>query len=115
MRNLAIAVTLVSLGASGLALAAGTEAKVTGELLDMYCYSTMGAKGASHAQCARACAEKGIPVGILENGKLYVLLPNKDKASLPEDVIQKMGSTVTVTGKEHTTGGVTFLTVESVK
>jgi len=44
-----------------------------------------------------------------------VLLPNKDKEALTEDVVNKMGETVTVTGHTYAKGGSNFLTVESVK
>ncbi len=113
--------TLVLAGFS-LLLAIGTSAMaraetVTGEVVDTFCYTAMGAKGASHKQCGIDCAKKGIPVALLESGsnKLYVLLPTKDKTALPDDVINKMGSEATITGKVHTSGGSTFLTVESVK
>ena len=74
-------------------------------------------QGASHKQCGIDCAKKGIPVGLLEKGsdKIHILLPNKDKTALPDDVVNKMGETVTVTGHALTKGGVAFLTVESVK
>ncbi len=39
----------------------------------------------------------------------------KDKTALPDDVINRMGSEATITGKVHSNGGSTFLTVESVK
>jgi hypothetical protein len=112
---------LVLIGAAGL-LAAGvslaaTTTSVTGEVVDTFCYAGMGAHGAGHRDCAIACARKGIPVGLLEKGtdKLYVLLPSKDKTSLPDEVIQKMADTVTVTGTVYTKGGESFLTVESIK
>jgi hypothetical protein len=93
------------------------DVQVTGEVIDTFCYSTMGAKGTGHKQCGIDCAKKGIPVGLLENGseKVHILLPNKDKTALPDDVVNKMGETVTVTGHPYTKGGVAFLTVESVK
>ena len=77
----------------------------------------MGAKGTSHKQCGIDCAKKGIPVGLLEKGseKIHILLPTKDKTALPDEVINKMGETVTVSGHPYTKGGVAFLTVESVK
>jgi hypothetical protein len=93
------------------------DVQVTGEVIDTFCYSTMGAKGTGHKQCGIDCAKKGIPVGLLEKGseKVHILLPNKDKTALPDDVVSKMGETVTVTGHPYTKGGVAFLTVESVK
>jgi hypothetical protein len=93
------------------------DVQVTGEVIDTFCYSTMGAKGTGHKQCGIDCAKKGIPVGLLEKGseKVHILIPNKDKTALPDDVVNKMGETVTVTGHPYTKGGVAFLTVESVK
>lgn len=90
---------------------------VKGEVIDTYCYALMGARGESHRQCAIDCVKAGIPAGLLEEGtgKVYVLLPNKDKAGLPKEVIDKMGRTASVTGKAYTSGGSSFLTVESVK
>jgi hypothetical protein len=117
------------LGALGLTLAlAATPARadekggqkdvsVTGEVVDTFCYSAMGARGSGHKQCGLDCAKKGIPVGLVEKGtdKLYVLLPNKDKEPVPQTAVDKMGETVTVTGHTYAKGGSNFLTVESVK
>ncbi len=50
------------------ARAAEKEVSVIGEVVDTYCFATMGAKGASHKQCGITCAKKGIPVGLLESG-----------------------------------------------
>ncbi len=90
---------------------------VKGEVIDTYCYALMGAKGESHRQCAIDCVKAGIPAGLLEEGtgKVYVLLPSKDKTGLPGGVIDKMGRMASVTGKVYTSGGSNFLTVESIK
>ena len=97
--------------------AGAKDVSVTGEVIDTFCYTAMDAKGTGHKQCGIDCAKKGIPVGLLEKGteKIHVLLPTKDKTALPDEVIGKMGETVTVTGHPYTKGGVAFLTVESVK
>ncbi len=103
---------------SGLTpLRAAETATVTGEIIDTYCFALMGAKGESHRQCAIECVQKGIPAGLLEDGtnKVYVLLPNKDKAPLPKAVIDKMAKKVTITGKTYASGGSQFLTIESIK
>jgi hypothetical protein len=90
---------------------------VKGEVIDTYCYALMGAKGEGHRQCAIDCVKAGIPAGLLEEGtgKVYVLLPNKDKTGLPKGVMDKMGRMATVTGKVYTSGGSQFLTVDSIK
>jgi len=100
-----------------LPVKAAETVTVKGEVIDTYCYALMGAKGESHRQCAIDCVKAGIPAGLLEEGtgKVYVLLPNKDKTGLPKGVIDTMGRMATVTGKAYTSGGSNFLTVESIK
>ena len=90
---------------------------VTGEIIDTYCFTLMGAKRESHRQCTIKCVRKGIPAGLLEDGtnKVYVLLPNKDKSPLPKVVIDKMAKKVSITGKMYASGGSQFLTIESIK
>jgi hypothetical protein len=107
---------LLATGIAGLAMAADAKS-VTGNLEDTFCYNAVGAKGAGHAQCALKCAQKGIPVGLVEKGteKIYVLLPPKNDEAMPVDVVKNMEKEVTVTGQSYSKGGVEFLTVESVK
>ncbi len=90
---------------------------IKGEVIDTYCYALMGAKGESHRQCAIDCVKAGIPAGLVEEGtgKVYVLLPSKDKTGLPKGVMDKMGRMASITGKVYTSGGSQFLTVESIK
>ncbi|HVN64698.1 MAG TPA: hypothetical protein VMT58_08665 [Candidatus Binataceae bacterium] len=98
------------------ATAMAGDKPITGTLEDSYCFAAMGAHGASHKECALKCAQAGIPVMLVEkNGKAYILLPAKNGESLPKSVIDKMEDEVTVTGKEYRKGGVSFLTVDSIK
>lgn len=115
MTILAVAVSLVTV-LCWRTYAADTVT-VKGEVVDTYCYAFMDAKGESHRACGLECFAKGIPVALLENktNKLYVLLPNKDKAPVPKEVIDRMGRQATVTGTLAVIGGSQFLTVESVK
>lgn len=103
------------LGVGGTASAA--ESTVTGHLRDSFCFLTMGAHGPSHHDCAVACAKAGIPVMLEQGntGKFFVLMPPKDKQTLPDNITSKMENEVTVTGHEYSKGGMTFLTVDSVK
>ena len=93
------------------------EITIKGELVDSLCYVGMAAKGAGHKQCAIDCAKAGIPISILEDGtgKLYTVLPKKDKTGYPESVINKMGETVTLKGDLYENGGNRYVTVESVE
>jgi hypothetical protein len=117
LANFALAL-FVAIGLVGAAYAADSSDKsVTGTLEDSYCYGTMGAKGAGHKECAMKCAQKGIPVVLIEKGteKSYIVLPPKNESPLPESVLKHMEDEVTVTGKEYSKNGVDYLTVESVK
>ena len=95
----------------------GSEITIKGELVDSLCYLSMAATGAGHKQCAIDCAKAGIPVSILEEGtgKLYTVLPAKDKTGYPESVISKMGDKVTLKGDFYENGGNKYVTVESVE
>lgn len=106
---------LVCFVAATVVYAADKTVSVKGEVVDTFCYAAMGAMGESHAKCGMACAAKGIPVGLVEGKKMYILLPPKDAGGLPKEVTEHMGKMVTVTGKTYEAGGNNFLTVESVK
>jgi hypothetical protein len=108
---------MLAIGIAGLGIAADTQRSVTGNLEDTFCYTVVGAHGASHAECALKCAQKGIPVGLVEKGteKMYILLPPKNEQAMPDDVLKNMEKEHTVRGKSYSKGGVEFLTAESVK
>ncbi len=62
----------------------GKRVKVTGEVIDTWCYITqiMYPEGTAHHQCALWCAAGGIPVGIKgDDGKVYLLLKVGDDAT----------------------------------
>jgi hypothetical protein len=109
---------LLVLGGLSQVYAQAKTVTVKGGVIDAYCYALMGAKGESHRQCAIDCFKAGIPSGLLENGtnKVFVLLPNRDKTSLPQSaILEKMGRQATITGKVYTSGGSNFLTIETIK
>ena len=110
-----VILTLVFVAAATFAFAADKPVTVKGEVVDTMCYASMGAGGEGHAKCGIGCAKKGIPVGLVEGKKMYILLPAKDATGLPPAVVDHMGKTVTITGKSYESGGNSFLTVESVK
>jgi hypothetical protein len=115
----------------------GSKTTVTGYLRDSFCFIVSGVKGPSHKYCATACAEKGIPVLLVEsaastsyqldragksylmrsrkNHKVYVLLPPADLESLPQDLIDKMEEEVTLTGEAFEKEGTNFLRVEAMQ
>ncbi len=124
MLGMAVSFSLVS-GASahegkdmGMAgMESGKEVAIKGELVDSLCYVTMASTGSGHKQCAIDCAKAGIPISIVEDGtgKLYTVLPSKDKTGYPDSVVKKMGDKVTLKGDLYEKGGNKYVAVESVE
>src|SRR5437762_11973887 len=52
---------------------AGNDMSLTGQVIDVNCYTTMGASGAGHKQCAAGCAKAGVALAILSaDGTIYM-------------------------------------------
>jgi hypothetical protein len=88
---------------------------IRGEVVETYCFTTGNEQGAAHAACGIQCAKRGIPIALFDalTRTTYVLLPSRDKAPLPPELIAAMGRQVTVRGDVIKRGGSTFLTVQS--
>src|SRR5712664_2639110 len=54
---------------------AATSKEVSGEVVDMMCYVDHNAVGEKHGQsCGAKCIKSGGPVGVVENGKAYLVV-----------------------------------------
>ncbi len=112
-----LAVTLVftaALAAAPLALAEETEKsadaankEVTGEIVDMMCYIDHNATGEKHASCGEKCIKGGGPVGIVSEGKAYLVVGAHKPMN--DELAPLAGKTVTLKGKMASNGGVTML------
>ena len=92
------------------------KATVTGEIIDMDCYMSMGAHGADHKSCASKCIANGTPMGLLtKDGKVYVLTAPHDNLDPYNKLKKQAASTVTITGEVYNKGGVQSLQVDDVK
>ena len=86
-----LAVSAMSVSAFAVTLKSVT---VKGQLLDMKCYSALGATGRAHGKtCGKKCLASGIPAGILMKGKAWTLLTN------PAPLAAYVGKTIKVKGK----------------
>jgi hypothetical protein len=94
--------------------AAPDSVTITGQVVDVSCYTLNGASGAGHKQCAQACADKGIVLGILVDGTIYIPLgagmANAQNARFREFAEGR----VRVTGMHRFTNGVHTIEVRSV-
>ncbi len=118
LRPLVAALALTLLPA--LTQAAQSErVKVTGELVDTWCYVTeiMYSEGTAHHQCAVWCAVGGIPVSIKDDaGKLYVILrvEDDDVTVANPKMVTIQTHKVTVDGDLFVRDGVNYILVTKV-
>ena len=92
----------------GKADAAAAEKTVTGEVVDMMCYVDHNAMGDSHGQsCGSKCIKNGGPVGIVENGKAYIVVG--EHKPMNEELADSCGKTITLKGKFVERGGIAML------
>ncbi len=116
MKTIALAVLLLLLAFTGLAAEepASAEQTMTGEIVDMHCYTSRGARGEEHAGCSNACLSRDVPAGFLaDDGTLYLLI-NEKPVSVKEKVAGKAGKKVTVHGKVIERSGLKALQLTSV-
>ncbi len=118
LRGLVAMVLALGLGAT--AQAAPTRVKVTGEVIDSWCYITeiMFPEGTAHHQCAIWCAVGGIPVGIKgDDGQVYIILKVGDDTTnvAAPSVLKIQSHKVTVEGDLYRRDGVRYLLVNRIE
>jgi hypothetical protein len=88
---------------------ADTTVSITGEVLDMACYTDHGAQGEKHAACAQKCIASGLPVGIKSDndGKVYLVIG--EHKPLNAELAPYGGKTVTLKGKAVSRDGINLL------
>jgi hypothetical protein len=114
-----IAVTAMLVGAfavSPLAIAqehehgadAAASKEVTGEVVDMMCYVDHNAVGEKHGQtCGAKCVRSGGPVGIVSDGKAYLVVG--EHKPMNDQLAEYCGKTVTLKGKMAERGGIAMI------
>jgi hypothetical protein len=110
--SLILAILLLLLA---FAARAGDETvTLTGEIVDLHCYTTRGAHGEEHAGCSNACLARDVPAGLLVGDTLYLLL-NEKPIVVKEKVAGLAGKTVKATGKLVERNGMKALMVATVE
>lgn len=89
---------------------------VQGEVVCLTCYLVHEAKGQSHAKCAAACINKGLPMGILtKDGKLFVAIEDHANAAAYQQLKKFAAKTVTVTGFIASRNNITGIAVQKAE
>jgi hypothetical protein len=117
--KVAVAATFIAaLAISPLALAqehehgkedlnAAAEKTVTGEVVDMMCYIDHSAMGDKHAACGAKCIKGGGPVGIVSDGKAYLVVG--EHKPINDQLADSCGKTITLKGKMAERGGIAMI------
>jgi hypothetical protein len=114
-----IAVTATLIGAfavSPMAIAqehehggdAAASKEVTGEVVDIMCYVDHNAVGEKHGQaCGAKCVRSGGPVGIVSDGKAYLVVG--EHKPINDQLADYCGKTITLKGKMAERGGIAMI------
>ena len=82
--------------------------EVTGEIVDMMCYVDHNAVGEKHGQtCGAKCVKSGGPVGIVSDGKAYLVVG--EHKPMNDQLAEYCGKKVTLKGKASERGGIALL------
>jgi DNA/RNA endonuclease YhcR with UshA esterase domain len=94
----------------------GEQVTLTGHVIDVYCYSTMGAKGDAHKACATACAKAGEPLAILTgDGTIYMPVSNKPGDPQNSRLLPFVEGEVTVSGLHREVNGLHTIQIQTIK
>jgi hypothetical protein len=87
---------------------AAASKEVTGEVVDMMCYVDHNAVGEKHGQtCGAKCVKNGGPVGIVSDGKAYLVVG--EHKPMNDQLAEYCGKTVTLKGKLAERGGIAMI------
>lgn len=95
---------------------AGNKVTLTGQVIDVNCYTTHQMQGAAHKACATACANKGVALAILaSDGTIYMPVSAKPGDPQNSRLTQFIESKVTVTGTHRSVSGLHTIEIETVE
>jgi hypothetical protein len=87
---------------------AAASKEVTGEIVDMMCYVDHNAVGEKHGQsCGAKCVKNGGPVGIVSDGKAYLVVG--EHKPMNDQLAEYCGKTITLKGKMADRGGIAMI------
>jgi hypothetical protein len=94
------------------------EGQITlkGEVLDLYCFMKHpdSGQGPGHARCAKNCISKGLPIGFLSDGEVYLII-GKEHESAKDMVVDFAGSQAILKGTLVDHHGVKAIEIASIE
>lgn len=110
-----LAICALPLSAQQAMAAPAPDVTITGQVIDLNCYTTMGASGPGHKTCSVACAKAGVALAILSSdGNIY--MPVSSKASDPQNsrLAPFAEGRVKVTGTHRMTNGMHTIQIKTI-
>jgi hypothetical protein len=95
----------------------GETIRVRGEVTDANCYLGSHVHAYDHAFCAKLCAAAGSPLVFIadQDGKVYLVLSEKNGVRLPENVLDRIGVPgILVEGKLLEASGMRALAIKGL-
>lgn len=109
----------ITLADTALSMTFPLQATLSGEIIDIDCYTRLGeaGRGSIHAECAAECIRNGMPVGLSVGNSVYVLTlagSGTDRAA-NERLAALAGRQVEVTGRVREANGLKMIELAEVK
>lgn len=109
------AVALFSIPLAAQAPAPGKDATMTGTIVDVSCYSSLGASGPTHKACAQTCAHSGSPLGFMADGVIYMPVSSKPNDPQNAKLVNFAEGKVKVTGTVKEVGGLHTIIIKTIE
>jgi len=93
---------------------ASNDVTITGQVVDLNCFTTMGASGAGHKTCASACAKAGVALAILSDGNLYMPVSAKPGDPQNSRLEPFAEGKVKVTGTHRMSNGMHTIQIKTI-
>jgi type 1 fimbria pilin len=112
----ALALFALPLRAQAAAAGGGDQVTLTGQVIDVNCYSTHQLSGAQHKTCATACANKGVSLAILAtDGTIYMPVSSKPADPQNSRLVSFAEGKVKVTGTHRMANGLHTIEIATVE
>ena len=91
------------------------DVTLKGEVLDLYCFMKHpdNGQGPGHAKCAKNCINKGLPIGFLSDGEVYLII-GKEHESAKDIVVDFAGTQAVLKGTLVNHHGVKAIEIASI-
>ena len=121
MRKLAL--MIVALGAftaqpaiAQMEMAEGEDVEFTAQVVDLSCKVVYNLSGEDHRMCSQVCADNGVPLGLVADGKLYMPVSKAmPGVGANEQLKPHAEHEVKVKGKVIERGGLNTIIIESIE